>query len=84
MTLAGFVPWDKEFAKKYVAEGYWTGGSLVDTLEAPVKATPNKVAIIAEDGRKVTYAELKLKADRVALKLREMGLKQNDAVLIQL
>ena len=84
MTLAGFVPWDKEFAKKYVAKGCWTGGSLGDSMDAPVKATPNKAAIIAEDGRKVTFAELKLKADRVALKLKEMGLKQNDAVLIQL
>lgn len=84
MTLAGFVPWDEASAKKYVSKGYWTGKSLGETIEPVVKATPNKVAIIAEDGRKVTYAELKQKADRVALKLRELGLKQDDAVLIQL
>ncbi|MBF8304707.1 MAG: 2,3-dihydroxybenzoate-AMP ligase [Dehalococcoidia bacterium] len=84
MALAGFVPWDEETAKKYVAKGYWTGKSLGDFIEPSVKAKPDKVAIIAEDGRKVTYAELSLKADRVALKLREMGLKQDDAVLIQL
>ncbi len=84
MPLAGFVPWDEETAKKYVAKGYWTGKSLGDFIEPSVKTYPDKVAIIAEDGRKVTYAELSLKADRVALKLREMGLKQDDAVLIQL
>ncbi|MBI4287482.1 MAG: AMP-binding protein [Chloroflexi bacterium] len=84
MPLAGFVPWDEESAKKYVVKGYWTGKALGETIEPAATATPDKVAIFAEDGRTVTYAELKQKADRVALKLREMGLKQDDAVLIQL
>ncbi|MBI4288777.1 MAG: AMP-binding protein [Chloroflexi bacterium] len=84
MALAGFVPWEEDSAKKYVTKGYWTGKSLGETIDAPTKATPSKVAIIAEDGRKITFSELKQKADRVALKLRELGLKQDDAVLIQL
>lgn len=84
MALEGFVPWDEESARKYIAKGYWSGKSLGETIEPAVRATPSKVAIVAEDGRKVTYAELKQKADRIALKLRELGLKQYDAVMVQL
>lgn len=53
--------------------------TVIDIFEEQVKKTPDKVAVKYED-KKVTYADLNMKANIVARKLRKLGVKQDDFV----
>jgi len=55
--------------------------TIVELFEEQVEKTPDSVAVVFED-TSLTYAEFNQKANQVAYKLREFGVKPNDFVAI--
>ncbi|WP_020417513.1 (2,3-dihydroxybenzoyl)adenylate synthase [Amycolatopsis sp. ATCC 39116] len=82
--LHGCVPWPEELAAKYRAEGYWTGQSLDVLLAEGAAAHGDRVALVAADGARWTYAELDAWASRLAAGLVSAGLRPGERVVVQL
>ena len=55
--------------------------TVVELFEEQVKKTPDNIALVFED-KKLTYAELNARANSLAHKLRELGVKPDDFVAI--
>ncbi len=55
--------------------------TVVELFEEQVKKTPNNTALVFEDNR-LTYAELNARANSLAHKLRELGVKPDNFVVI--
>src|SRR3990172_10276989 len=83
MVIEGFTPFPEDLVKEWTTKGYWPGLTTGDILDKAVRTVPDKEAIVDEE-RRVTYKELALKVDRMALKLLELGIKKDDIVTVQL
>jgi len=82
-VLDGVVRFPAEFAARYRAKGYWEDRSLRDVFDDVFAKYADRVAII--DGEKaVTYAQLNVRAEHLALNLLDEGLEPLDRVVIQL
>ncbi len=81
--LDGFTPWPEDVAERYRVEGYWRGESLVDLLDAAVRANGPKTALVLGD-RRITYDELGMLTRRTAAGLRARGIGAGDRVVVQL
>jgi salicylate---CoA ligase len=79
----GAVPWPEEYARRYTDRGYWEGRAIGDRLHATADATPDAIALVDGD-RRLTYRQLALSADAVALRLAALGLRPDDRVVVQL
>ncbi len=55
--------------------------TIIDIFEEQVRKTPNSIAVVYGEN-KLTYAELNKKANQLAWKLRERGIKPDDLVVI--
>lgn len=55
--------------------------TVVELFEEQVKKTPDNIALVFED-KKMTYTEFNARANSLAHKLRELGVKPNDFVAI--
>ncbi|WP_406207504.1 AMP-binding protein [Streptomyces sp. NBC_01017] len=82
--LDGWVPWPEPLAEKYRAEGYWEGRPLDRLLSDSAGRTPHRTALVDAEGNRWTYAELDLRADRMAAGLRRLGIAGGDRVVVQL
>ncbi|MFE0250741.1 (2,3-dihydroxybenzoyl)adenylate synthase [Streptomyces sp. NPDC059010] len=82
--LDGWVPWPDLLAEKYRAEGYWEGRPLDRLLTDSAEREPTRTALVDADGNRWTYAELDLRADRMAAGLRRLGIGDGDRVVVQL
>jgi 2,3-dihydroxybenzoate-AMP ligase len=82
-SRAGTVPWPDDDVARYVAEGYWEERPLAAYPLAIADTTPDAVAIVDGDLR-LTYGELMRRADGAALRLRALGLRPDDRLLLQL
>ena len=71
-------------AKRYVEEGWWQNKTLLDPFDAAVLSSPNKTAIVAPGGVRVSYAELDRLATRAACGLAGVGVRKGDVVTVQL
>ena len=80
---AGMVPWPHGVAARYVAQGYWEGRTLGEHFVAAADASPDAVALVDGDLR-LTYRELAARADGAALRLRNLGLRADDRIVVQL
>ena len=72
---------------RHEASGEWPQPSLAAMLDARVAATPERVYLIEgrrEGGRSWTFADLKARADRMAMALRRLGVRPGDVVSWQL
>jgi cyclohexanecarboxylate-CoA ligase len=70
-----------------VASGLWQDKTLLDYLRYWVAATPNKTAVVGfRSGAetRVSYAELDVLTDQIAVGLRRLGVAANDVVSFQL
>ncbi|MEU9826063.1 (2,3-dihydroxybenzoyl)adenylate synthase [Micromonospora chersina] len=83
MSRAGTVPWPDEAAAEYVAKGYWEGRPLGAHLLDAADATPAAVCLVDRDTR-FTYEELVSRVDGAAWRMRELGLRGGDRVVMQL
>lgn len=83
MSGTDFTPWPPEVAALYRERGYWTGQPLTEILLRQATERPDAVAIVCGD-RHLSYAELHLRSDRLALRLYRQGLRVHDKALVQL
>jgi 2,3-dihydroxybenzoate-AMP ligase len=81
--LEGAVPYPIESILEYARKGWWQDLTFGDILDRSAEAQPHKTAVI--DGKtRLTYAQLRAKADRFAIGLRALGIKRYDRILLQL
>lgn len=77
------VPWPREFADRYRAEGYWSGRTLTELLDERAASAPAAPALV--DGPvRLTHAELVARSRAGARRLTALGLGGGDTVLVQL
>lgn len=82
-TGAGTVAWPAEVADGYVADGHWQGRPFVAHLRDVVASAPSRVALV--DGElRLTFRELAERVDGAALRLRALGLRPDDRMIVQL
>jgi 2,3-dihydroxybenzoate-AMP ligase len=79
----GFVPWPEEVAARYRSLGLWSGLSLSAQLSRLADRHVDRVALV-DARRRISYAELAERAERLASGLAERGVRHGDAVLVQL
>ncbi len=59
----------------------WGGSPCVHHLvEAQARWTPEAIAVLAPDGTELSYGDLDRRADRLARRLRELGMRPDDRV----
>ncbi len=77
------VPWPDDVAARYVAKGYWEGRSLGNVLAAAARRWPAETALVDGDVR-LSYRELFARADGGAIRLRALGLRPGDRMVVAL
>ena len=82
--MEGFTMWPKEFAEKYRKAGYWIDRTISEVMEESFVKYGSRVALITSQGRLYTYKELGALATRLALHLKDIGLKQTDRLILQM
>lgn len=60
---------------------YPTDKTVIEIFEEQAKKTPDSIAVIYNE-KSLTYSELNKKANKLAYKLREIGVKPNDRIAI--
>ena len=81
----GVVPWPAEYADRYVRAGYWAGRPLGELLRQAADRTPDAPALIdPAAGLRISHAALAERADAAAARLRALGLRAGDRMLVQL
>ncbi|WP_410614586.1 AMP-binding protein [Amycolatopsis sp. lyj-109] len=81
-TPETLVPFPEEAVRRYRAAGVWSDRTLAQEFRAIAGEHPGHLAVIAPDAR-LTYAELDRRTDRLALGLRDLGLRPGERVLLQ-
>lgn len=81
--LSGCPTWPKEFADRYRAAGCWQGETFGEMLRKRAAAYGERIAIVSGD-RRISYAELDARADRLAAGFQKLGIKPMDRVVVQL
>jgi 2,3-dihydroxybenzoate-AMP ligase len=94
----GVVPWPAEYAERYVRAGYWAGRTLGELLVEAARRAPDAPALIvpapvdaAPTDAAPTDAELRLshrelldRSRAAAGRLRALGLRAGDRIVLQL
>jgi 2,3-dihydroxybenzoate-AMP ligase len=83
MPLDGLPQPAKEDAERYRHIGAWTDTTLGDVLDAAADRQPGKEAMVDSKVR-LTFAQLRDGANRLALSLINLGLQRGDCVLLQM
>lgn len=81
--LAGCTPWPADIAKAYRQKGYWQDITLWDVLSNAACEHPGRLALIDGD-RRYTYAEISAKAENLACRLANYGLRPQERVIFQI
>lgn len=71
-------------ARRYVARGWWENRTLLEPFNAAVANTPQKTAVVAPGGVRLTYAEVAERVKKVACGLARTGVGKGDVVSVQL
>lgn len=79
----GFVPFPAARAQAYREAGYWRGRALDGVLREAARQWPDKPGVVDGSGT-YTFAELDVRADRIAAALAARGIAPGDRVLLQL
>ncbi len=82
--MDGFTPWPEELSNKYRQEGYWLDKTISEVMDDSFKRYSSRTALITDDGKVFTYAELDNSAKRLALHLNAFGLRLYDRVILQI
>ena len=82
-SRAGTVPWPDEFIARYTERGWWQGRSLGALIQAAADAPGNPVRLVDGD-LEMTGRELMRRADGAALRLRALGLRPDDRIVLAL
>jgi len=81
--LAGFVPHRKEETDRYISRRWWAGLALGDILDKAADIYPDHEAMVDASGR-LTYAQVRDKANRLAVAMMRLGIEPQERVLLQL
>ncbi|WP_045875185.1 AMP-binding protein [Pseudofrankia sp. DC12] len=84
---AGWVRWPAAAADRYVAEGYWQGGSLGERLRGWAERYGAATALVAAPPSgpvRLSYADLDRAADDLAAGLAGIGVSGGDRVVVHL
>ncbi|QEU97555.1 (2,3-dihydroxybenzoyl)adenylate synthase [Streptomyces kanamyceticus] len=77
--------WPEEFATRYREAGWWRGETFGQLLSDRATEHPDRIAIVdPASNRRWTYADLDLRADRLAAGLIARGIAKGDKVVVQL
>jgi 2,3-dihydroxybenzoate-AMP ligase len=68
----------------YYKEGYWSRESSVDIFNSNAEKYPNFIAIKENKGDQISWGQLKIYSDKIAIHLLKMGLKHDDVIVVQL
>jgi len=79
----GLVAWPADFVNRYRELGYWNGKTLDQYLKESAEKYGDKEAITDGDIR-LTYRELEMLADGLALNLSKRGFVSGDCIVVQL
>ena len=82
MAIDGFTEYAKTDRERYNLRRWWLGLTWSDLLDKASDVYPDKIGLVDGVGS-FTYRELRDKVDRLAVALMNMGIKQNDWVLLQ-
>ncbi|HEX4246980.1 MAG TPA: AMP-binding protein [Pseudonocardia sp.] len=81
----GVVPWPAEYVERYTKAGYWAGRPLGELLRQAADRTPDAPALVdPAAGLRLSHAELAERGDAAATRLRALGLRAGDRMLVQL
>ncbi|WP_433386215.1 (2,3-dihydroxybenzoyl)adenylate synthase [Micromonospora sp. KLBMP9576] len=83
MIDGGLVPWPEDLAYAYRTAGCWRGRPLGAYLWDWAEAWGDLVAVVDGD-RRLTYRELAVLSDALAVQLADQGLRRGDSILVQL
>ena len=72
-----------DLVARHERSGHWGSETLYTILAARAAAHPDRVAIV-DRGRRITYAELRTRIDRVSAGFAALGIGRGDVVTIQL
>jgi non-ribosomal peptide synthetase component E (peptide arylation enzyme) len=72
-----------EHAKSYLERGLWTNETFFGILEDRARTHPEREVLADANGR-ITYGELKVRVEKCAEFLRQIGIKRGDVVTLQL
>jgi 2,3-dihydroxybenzoate-AMP ligase len=79
----GMVSWPADVAARYKEKGYWRGIAIGDAFDQSVRRNADREAVV--DGeRRLSYRELGLMADRLALHFAHRGISNGRRVIFQL
>lgn len=78
-----FTPWPAAFARRYRERGYWRGQTLGAFLREAAQQHGERIAVVCRK-RRWSYADLDLRADRLAAGLLDLGLRPGERVVVQL
>lgn len=81
--LEGTTPYSRDDVESYLRNGWWTGLTLGDLLDRAAGVHPDKEAFVDRESR-LTFAQARESADRLALAFLELGIRPLDRVLVQL
>ncbi|MBD8499323.1 (2,3-dihydroxybenzoyl)adenylate synthase [Paenibacillus arenosi] len=81
--LAGCPTWPEEYAERYRQNGCWEGITFGEMLSQRALALGEHIAVVCGD-QKVSYAELDHRVDRLVAGFRQLGIRKQDRVIVQL
>ena len=71
----------EEVVREFAEKGYWGEEILTDHLEGNVRRFPDNVAVIDSKSR-MTFRALAQRVDRLAIRLKELGIGKGDRVMM--
>jgi 2,3-dihydroxybenzoate-AMP ligase len=83
VTLDGVTPYPKEFAERYRALDYWEDRTLGQWFDDTCERYLERVVLVAK-AEQITYRQLAVRVERLALHLLEQGLRPLERFVMQL
>jgi non-ribosomal peptide synthetase component E (peptide arylation enzyme) len=74
----------EQMIEQYFENGYWPKESSVDLFDRYGQRYPDAIALKDSRGNQVTWSELKVKSDRLAVHFLKMGFKHDDTAVVHL
>jgi non-ribosomal peptide synthetase component E (peptide arylation enzyme) len=81
--LEGAIPYREADAEEYTRQRWWSGLTFGDLLDRAADIHPDREAFVDRDNR-VTYAQARQNAERLAIGLLKLGIEPLDRVMVQL
>ncbi len=83
--MEGVKPYPEEITREYQEKGWWIGTTLIDAFNRTCDIHPEKEAVVdVEQGRRLTFSQIREMTYKVALALLGLGIKTGDFVLLQI